>query len=75
MFGIYTIFTLQCLIVGVGLTELVFRYRTLLKFFQYAGAAFLIYLAYHFFRASAIEEEEKQIITSEMLLNSWGLGG
>lgn len=60
MFGIYTIFTLQCLIVGVGLSELVFRYPTILKFFQYAGAAFLIYLAYHFFRASTIAEEGTQ---------------
>ncbi len=61
MIGIYTIFTLQSLIVGVGLAELVFQYPTILMFFQYAGAAYLIFLAYHFFRASTIEDEEKQI--------------
>jgi homoserine/homoserine lactone efflux protein len=58
--GIFTIFALQCLVVGIGLAELVFRYPAILRLFQYAGAAYLIYLAYHFFRASAIEDQEKQ---------------
>ena len=60
MLGIFTIFILQCLVVGIGLAELVFRYPNFLRIFQYAGAAYLIYLAYHFFRASAIKEEDKQ---------------
>jgi threonine/homoserine/homoserine lactone efflux protein len=60
MLGIFTIFVLQCLLVGIGLAELVFRYPSFLRIFQYAGAAYLIYLAYHFFRASPLKEEEKQ---------------
>lgn len=60
LLGIFTVFVLQSLLVGVGLAELVFRYPAILRFFQYAGAAFLIYLAYHFFRASALDEEMEQ---------------
>jgi homoserine/homoserine lactone efflux protein len=56
MLGIFTIFALQSLLVGAGLAELLFRYPNIMKFFQYAGAAFLVYLAFHFFRAPAAEE-------------------
>jgi threonine/homoserine/homoserine lactone efflux protein len=55
MVGIYLVFALQCLIVGVGLGALVSHYPVITTVFQYAGALYLFYLAYHFVHASAIE--------------------
>src|SRR5687768_1903410 len=58
MLGTYLVFALQSLILGVGLGELVFQYPAIVSFFQYAGAIYLVYLAYHFFQASAIERNQ-----------------
>src|SRR4051794_28886167 len=58
MLGIYLVFALQCLIVGIGLGALVSHYPIIATLFQYAGALYLIYLAYHFFQASAIETKQ-----------------
>ena len=59
MLGIEVVFALQTLVVGIGLGELFFTYPALITLFQYAGAAYLVYIAYHFLRASAIEKQEK----------------
>lgn len=58
MLGIYLVFALQCLILGIGLGALVSRYPVIATAFQYAGALYLFYLAYHFFQASAIETKQ-----------------
>ena len=55
MLGIEVVFALQCLVVGIGLGELIFRLPAIVTLFKYAGAFYLVYLAYHFFRAAAIE--------------------
>lgn len=54
LLGIEVVFALQCLVVGAGLGEVVFRAPALVTLFQLLGALYLVYLAYHFFRASAI---------------------
>lgn len=55
MLGIEVVFALQCLVVGIGLGEIVFRYPALVTVFQVLGALYLVYLAWHFLQASAVD--------------------
>lgn len=61
MVGTYTVFALQSLVLGIGLGELVFHYPAIVTFFQYAGAIYLVYLAYHFFQASTIKTQQSTV--------------
>ena len=58
LFGTYLIFALQCLVMGIGLSELVSRYPAIVTVFQYAGAIYLLYLAYHFFQTSTLKNQQ-----------------
>lgn len=60
LFGIVFIFVLQIAAVGVGIGEMLFRYPALFTVFQYIGAAFLLYLAYLFFRSSGSSKGQTQ---------------
>ena len=58
--GITLVFAVQIIIIGVGIGELLFRYPILFEVFKYVGAAFLLYLAYHFFQSSGLKDGQSE---------------
>lgn len=58
MLGINLICIIQTLLIGAGMGELLFRYPALMSVFKYAGCAFMLYLAYKFFRSSKVEKDQ-----------------
>ena len=57
LWGIFSVFAIQIFVVAIGIGEIIFRFPLLITIFQYIGAAFLLYLAYLFFRSSGITGE------------------
>lgn len=54
MWGIVAVFALQIAVVAIGIGEILLRYPSLVSVFKLAGALYLFYLAYKFFRASGL---------------------
>ena len=55
MWGIFVIFALQIVLIGVGIGEVLFRFPQLFIIFKVIGALYLFYLAARFFRSSGLK--------------------
>lgn len=55
LWGIFGVFVVQILVVGLGVGEILFRYPTLFEAFKYIGVAYLFYLAYRFYRSDGLK--------------------
>lgn len=55
MWGIVAIFMIQIAVIGIGIGEIVFQYPTLFTVFKFAGAGYLLYLAYLFFNSAGVK--------------------
>lgn len=58
--GIVVVFALQIVVMGLGIGELVFRYPALFTVFKVVGAAFLLYLAYLFFKSGGVKQAQAE---------------
>jgi len=59
MFGVESVFFLKSLLLGFGLSAFLQNNQTFISYFQLAGAAYLIYLAYGFVKPLITKEEIK----------------
>ncbi|MEM7113624.1 MAG: LysE family translocator [Chloroflexota bacterium] len=55
MWGIVAVFAVQIGVVAIGIGEILVRYPTLFTIFKFAGAFYLFYLAWQFFRSSGMK--------------------
>lgn len=61
MWGIVTMFTLQIIVIAVGIGQIIFRFPQLFTIFKVLGALYLYYLAYKFFRSTGLKQSQAQV--------------
>ena len=55
VWGIFAVFAIQILVIALGVGQILFHYPQLFCAFKWAGAAYLLYLAWLFFRSSGLK--------------------
>ncbi len=59
MWGIFAVFVVQIVLIGLGIGEIIFRFPQLFMLFKIIGALYLFYLAVRFFRSSGLKTTEE----------------